>query len=333
MKKAVYVFLVFSINSCFTPDGYLPKIDSETINITLNSTEKPSTYIKLGFPTSTLTKEKINWQLRFENTADEWGIYTNPTEPIRIFNTEINRYDLINLNSIDGNTTWGYDDVKSNNIKSAVGRWGDFDFPNPESYKDVYILNWTQDSQDYYYKLQILDADINTYHFKYGPLDETSFQIETINKYEFQLYSYFSLVNNEQVKTIEPNINEWHIHSSYQVDSIIKHSKIPYSSTSIGSLGLFPSFELNHEHVEIFVDTVTNFEQINYVHSRNLKFEKSKNSIGLFYLKDTITSHIKSNSKQNLILRSDDEYYVIRAINIIGSSFNNHSITFEIKKL
>lgn len=333
MKKAVYIFLVFSITSCFTPDEYLPKIDSEKINISLNSTESPSTFIKLGFPTGTLSKEKSNWQLRFENTADEWGIYTNPTEPIRIFNTKINRYDLINLSSIDGNTIWEYDDVKSTNIKSAIGRWGDFDFPNPESYKDVYILNWTQDSQDYYYKFQILDADINTYHFKYGPLNETSFQIETINKQEVQLYSYFSLVNNEQVKTIEPNTNEWHIHFSYQVDSINKHTKIPYSSTSNSSLGLFPSFELNHEHVEIFLDTLMNFEQINYINSRNLTFEKSKNSIGLFYQKDAMTSQLQSNSKQNLILRSDDEYYVIRALNIIGSSVGNHSVTFEIKKL
>jgi hypothetical protein len=76
-----------------------------------------------------------------------------------------------------------------------------------------------------------------------------------------------------------------------------------------------------------------NFEQINYINSRNLTFEKSKNSIGLFYQKDAMTSQLQSNSKQNLILRSDDEYYVIRALDIIGSSVNNHSVTFEIKKL
>jgi hypothetical protein len=76
-----------------------------------------------------------------------------------------------------------------------------------------------------------------------------------------------------------------------------------------------------------------NFEQINYINSRNLTFEKSKNSIGLFYQKDAMTSQLQSNSKQNLILRSDDEYYVIRALDIIGSSVSNHSVTFEIKKL
>jgi hypothetical protein len=50
-------------------------------------------------------------------------------------------------------------------------------------------------------------------------------------------------------------------------------------------------------------------------------------------LKDQATNEIKLNSRQNLILRSQEEYYVIRPINLIGNSVNNYTVTIEIKKL
>ena len=108
MKRATYIFLLFSLSRCFTPDLYLPKIDSEKINLTLNIDE-PSSFIKLGYPTSTLSKQKYNWQLKFDNNSSSWGVYTNPSQPIRVINTTINRFELINNKSIDGNTIWQYD--------------------------------------------------------------------------------------------------------------------------------------------------------------------------------------------------------------------------------
>jgi hypothetical protein len=333
MRKTTYIILTFLLSYCFTPDGYLPKIDTEKININLSSTKNPSTFIKLDYPPSFLTQEKNNWQLKFENATDRWDIYTNPDQPIRVFNTKINRYDLINKNSIDRNTSWEFDKVKSSYVKSIIGNWGDFNFPNPQSYKDVYIINWGQDTLEYYYKFQILDAGINTYHFKYGPLDGPSYFLDTIYKDEIQLYSYFTLVNNEQLKSIEPSTREWHIKLNYQVDSITKHPKIPYSSTSSNTIGLFPSVELNHRHVKTYIDSLMNYEQINYINSKDFIFEKSENILGLFYQKDPTTNQIKINPQQTLIVQSLDEFYAIRAINLTGSSISNHSITLEIKKL
>ena len=257
MRKTTYLFFTFLLTHCFTPDGYLPKIDTEKVSIILNSDKNPSTFIKLGYPASFLSQEKNDWQLKFENATDKWNIYTNPSQPIRVINTQINRYDLINRKSIDRNAIWEYDKVKSNHVVSTIGTWGDFNFSNPESYKDVYILYWVQDTLEHYYKFQILDADINTYHFKYGPLDGSSYFMDTISKDEINLYTYFSLLNNEQIKSVEPNTDKWHIHFNYQVDSITKHPKIPYSSTSSNTIGLFPSVELNHRHVKTYIDSLT----------------------------------------------------------------------------
>ena len=76
-----------------------------------------------------------------------------------------------------------------------------------------------------------------------------------------------------------------------------------------------------------------NYEQINYINSKDFTFEKSENILGLFYQKDQTTNQIKINEKQNVIVQSLDEFYAIRAINLTGSSISNHSITLEIKKL
>jgi hypothetical protein len=332
MKRIAYIFLIFSLSRCFTPDAYLPKIDSEKISLTMNN-DQPSTFIKLGYPTSTLSKQKNNWQLKFENSTGEWKIYTNPNQPIRIFNSNINQYDLINNQSINGNPIWKYDEIKNNHIKSSIGSWGDFNFPNPESYKDVYILNWKQDSLEYYFKFQLLDASSNNYHIKYGPLDGTTIYVDSIVKDDVQLYSYFSLANNKKINSIEPLTDDWHIHLNYQVDSISKHSKIPYSSTTTENMGLFPNVELNHKHVEIHIDSLLNYEQINYISAKNLLYEKSKSNIGLFYLKDPTTNEMSINTKQNLIVRSLEEYFALRAINVTGNSVNNYTVTLEIKKL
>lgn len=332
MKRATYILLLFSLSRCFTPDVYLPEVDSEKINLTLNIDE-PSSFIKLGYPTSTLSKQKYNWQLKFDNNSSSWGVYTNPSQPIRVINTTINRFELINNKSIDGNTIWQYDEVNNNQIQSSIGSWGDFNFSNPESHKDVYVLNWRQDSVEYYFKFQLLDAGINTYHIKYGPLDGTVTYTDSIIKNDIQLYSYFSLVNNIKINSIEPLTDDWHIHLNYQVDSISKYSRIPYSLTSTENIGLFPSAELNHKHVEIHIDSLLDYEQINYIEAKNFSYEKSNSVIGLFYLKDQATNEIKLNSRQNLILRSQEEYYVIRPINLIGNSVNNYTVTIEIKKL
>jgi hypothetical protein len=39
------------------------------------------------------------------------------------------------------------------------------------------------------------------------------------------------------------------------------------------------------------------------------------------------------NKKQNLIVRSLEEYFALRAINVTGNSVNNYTVTLEIKKL
>ena len=75
------------------------------------------------------------------------------------------------------------------------------------------------------------------------------------------------------------------------------------------------------------------YEQINYINSKDFTFEKSENILGLFYQKDPITNQININPKQTLIVQSLDEFYAIRAIDLTGSSISNHSITLEIKKL
>ena len=103
--------------------------------------------------------------------------------------------------------------------------------------------------------------------------------------------------------------------------------------TSTENIGLFPSAELNYKHVEIHIDSLLDYEQINYIEAKNFLYEKSNSIIGLFYLKDPTTNEIKLNSRQNLIVRSREEYYALRPINLIGNSVNNYTVTLEIKKL
>ena len=74
-------------------------------------------------------------------------------------------------------------------------------------------------------------------------------------------------------------------------------------------------------------------KSINYISAKNLLYEKSKSNIGLFYLKDPTTNEMSINTKQNLIVRSLEEYFALRAINVTGNSVNNYTVTLEIKKL
>ncbi len=332
MSKYIHISFILLCLGCFRPDEYLPKIDSQKLNTSIELSQA-NYYIQLDYPSTLNRNPNLKWQLKFENSFHEWGIYTNSATPIKIWNTQLNRYDKIDSNILNQGIP-KYDRILPNAMQSAIGQWGDFSFLTPESFKDVYIISWNDDTSNQYYKFQLLDVLIDkTYRFKYGPLNEKEGEISEITKDPNFLYSYFNLSEKKSISFVEYPINLWDFQLHYQIDSISKNSKIPYSLTQNRDLGLFPMVSFNHQKVTVYLDTLTAFEDINYFHAKNLPFYEAKHIRGVFFDWDPILNLIRKNPKHQLIIKKEDNYFAIRALTLEGKDFDNLSIELEIKKL
>lgn len=332
MKHLIYIAVILHLIGCFRPDEYLPKIDDEKVNVLLKHNEK-SSYIRLDYPIELHVKEDTIWQLKFENSPQKWSVYTNPNYPIQIHNTKSNKYQLIDSTYLNNSIDWNFDVVKPNYIESAIGSWGDFSFPNPESFKEVYILSWIENNVQVHYKMQILDADKNAYILNFGRLNDTSTQIKVIEKDETHLHSYLSLSNNQLIKGVEPKGDQWHFQLRYQADSISKHKNLPYISSPSINIGLYPSIEFNYKNTEVFIDTISNFEEISYIYAKNLPYELYHNQLGLFFEWDAVNQITKTNDRQLLIIRSNDEYYALKALQLENDQISDIKIMLKTKKL
>lgn len=322
------------LSSCFNPDEILPRTKTTETTIYQNLTEKRSSYLKLDELQSKYHASELSWHLKFQNSKDGWNIFLNCLKEVSIHNTRITDFDQVDASYFEPGLEWQMDVPTQEGLRSALGSWGDFSFPNPKSFKDVHLISWENDSNTTrIYKLQVLDASMNAYHLRYGPLNSDITYSVWINKSSKYTHSYFSFEQNDQVHNVEPQVTDWNICWTYFQDSTHSHKMKPEEYTLNPYFGIYRGIKVNYEDNRVFIDSIAKYNDIDYFYARKQDYQEVDRLCNLFIKWNESDSTVSLATKHTLIIRNEDKFFAIRAIGYQKRGNEDFTITLEVKQL
>jgi hypothetical protein len=333
MRTFTYIAILLLLSSCFEPDETLPKSKILDKTIHLNTAKNQAAYLSLSELSRSYDSTGSDWHLRFENETNNWGIFLNTLSRVAIYNTKSTYFDSINESFDLKPIEWQFDISTSEGLTPAIGDWGDFSFNNPKSFKNVYLVSWPGELSRKVYKLQILDAKNDSYHFRYGTLNGSLDQTIWLQKDEQYRFGYFSFKSNQISKEIEPKKNRWDVCFTFLSDSLSKHKNLPYLPTLEAEIGLYQGILLNDKLSQAAVDTLLSLEETDFFYAKNLPYQKQKELYSLFYSWDQDLRKITVNTKLILYLTDGSRYYAIRATKFTQSQDGTFTTEFNIKQL
>lgn len=333
MKRYIHILLFVFLSSCFKPDEQVPKIWYQQAQVHLDIEKSPATYLDLDNLSKSPELAEQNWQLKFQNTADGWSIYLNALEHVAVHNTKETDFDKVDHTYFNLDIPWQIDVPTFSGLYPAIGTWGDFNFPNPKSFKNVYLISWTDGNTSFVDKIQILDATEEAYHIRYSRLDGGDIKSVWITKEQNHTHSYFSLLDGRQVSGVEPSLDNWDICFTYFSDSISSHSLPQVLETINTDFGIYHGALINYERNKICVDSTSSFEDIDYFYASKLKFEQQDQILNLFYHWDEDLQRIILDNNLSLIVKNEDKYFVIKPRKLTNEGTEEVSMTLKVKQL
>lgn len=333
MRNVLYIAILLLTAGCFQPDEVLPQIKDYTTELTINTRQNQAAYIDLSSQNKLTNSTKTPWHLKFQNTSGSWSIFLNSLLGVAVHNTKNTDYEAITTAYSLDTVPWQLDGTSISGTKSAIGTWGDFEFSNPKSYKNVYVLSWSDGAFLYYYKLQILDAGDKTFHIRYGTLDGSFTRSEIIEKDPEYAYTYYSLLTEEVLNNVEPRRDDWNICFTYLPDSTYHHGNYPYFPTIHKKVGIYQALLINDNFTEIYLDTARSFASIDYFYAKDLTYLNVDGLINLFQNWDETAGKLVLKENLNLILKEKTNYYALRVEDIISSNTREVTVKLRIKQL
>lgn len=333
MKYLLFISLIIILSGCFQPDEILPKVKDYTTEITVSTKGKQAAYIDLSSADKLANSSESPWHLKFQNTKGSWSILLNTLLGVSVHNTKNTNYDAIDTAYSIHNIPWQLDGTSGTGTQSAIGVWGDFEFSNPKSYKNVYLLSWSDGTFLYYYKLQILDAGTSTFHIRYGTLDGSFTKSKWIEKDPNFAYTYYSLLTQEIVNNVEPDRSDWNICFTYLPDSIIHHGSYPFVPTINKQVGLYQALLINDDFTEIHLDTSKTFSTIDYFYAKDLEYTDVDGLINLFQSWEENQQKLSLKDNLCLLVKEQNSYYALKVEEIRTDNPTEVTIKLRIKQL
>jgi hypothetical protein len=333
VKYLVYIALIISIVGCFKEDKNLPS--SPTQNISLHNDFEHNQFVYLSLDDHIQIKDNADnkWHLRFQNEEKGWNIYLNPLERTTVSKTNITDYYDVDLSFNISGLEWQTDAPTSSGIYPAIGEWGDFSYNTPKSYRNIYILRIKNDISASFYKLQILDSKEDTYRIRYGSLNGQIDNIVSISKESTYKHSFLEIDTIPKQKYVEPPVDKWNLCLTYISDSISRNGELPYIPTINNYYGVYSTFLLNHNFNEVTVDSTHAYNDINFFLARKLHYQKLDQLNNYLISWDREEQKPIINENVTLIMKNEENFYAIKATQIVGNYPFQFDLGFKIKKL
>lgn len=332
MKYLAYIFL-FLLSACAVEDTVLPQPKAEHLTVYQNAETKPNCILSLEPEEIKQDSGYLPWHLKFETTKDHWHIFLNPLESVTVFNTSSTDFNAIDSNYNLVGLTWSVDRPTDRGLQPAIGKWGDFSFSNPASFKDVYIVRVRDYLTARFYKLQILDATNYAYRIRYGSLNGSFDNTLLVTKDSEYAHRYLFLDTTAQFPLVEPRKQDWDISFTYVADSISNNKNIPFLPSINPKFGIYPRILLNEANVSVAIDTSHSFNELDYFIAKDINYTATS-QINNPFLKWSIEyQQAQHQANTNLILRKEGIYYVLRVVNFTGSYPDNLKLDLELRRL
>lgn len=300
MKQGIYIALIL-LTACLSPDEKV-EAPTEVMMEVSQSTATPFNYLNLVNKTNSYQFNNKLWHLKFQSNAFEWAVFLNPLIDISVHKTSETDFEAVNADYVVNNVIeWQKDVPLKTSMLPAIGTWGDYSFDYPKSFNTVYILKIKHDLQLEYVKIQILDAVKNNYNLRYSKLGTDDPQSILIPKEKEYTHTYFSVDGLPEVIRVEPKRDDWQVCFSYGFDSTAGKYNRRVIKQITDSIGLYPKIILNKQAVNLHIDSITRFREIDYFYAKEQEYIAYEQIINPFILFDP----------QNLVYYVDDRIVLL----------------------
>jgi hypothetical protein len=339
MKTVHYIAilsLVLLLNSCFKEDELIPPHDQgdvKTVTIELMKDYRYQSYYDLNSGQVVSTNLKKEWDLGFECSPDGWHVILNTSNFMIAARTGSDDFSA----PID--TTgfkWRFDKSDGNLDSTAIGNWFTLTEDSSIIYtNEVYVIDRGYDEAGNLRGLRkIIFSGFNEqrFVFRFATLDGSEDITDTVTKDQSVNFMCYSFDDGGKQLNLEPPKYEWDLLFTQYTTMLYTNQGEPYPYIVTGVLS-------NRMGVEVFQDTLMDFQSIDLNSIKQLEFTTIQDEIGYDW-KD-ITGDVTSGSISYEIIEGinylvkDQEgyYYKLRFISFYNNSGEKGYPTFEYQKL
>lgn len=277
MKVKIYIILLsFSVlfASCFKEDQpvppYVPPENVESVSLEY-SLYNHQIYFDLGSGTVMAENENSAWVLSFECGANGWHIRINSSDLWGVAHS-----GSVNFDSVFSNQPaleYWFDSSDGNPDSTAIGKWVDYNSGSPVYSNEVYLVGkYDGISYEPTKKVQFIHVEDSSYKIKVAALDETNADTIEIIKDDNYNSVHFSF-NGNQVLHLEPEKSTWDI-------MFAQYSTILYTDDGVPTPYFVRGVLQNPVTVESALDTIVDFNEINYAHAMGSNYSLKQDAIG-----------------------------------------------------
>ena len=305
----ISLVLLLVLPGCFTDEEPIQPLEPHSTELSMYRPLNGQVYYSLK-ERKVLKQNGVNdWDMAFNCAPGKYDILLNTARGMGSYNTQSKDF---NGQYSEEDYPWTFDKCNGQEDQSCLGEWGDFDFENPQSFGDVYLVSLGIDLSGLpsgIVKLRVNGYSDNKYHILIGDLDDRYEREYIIEKNDSFNFVYLSFEKNK-VLNLEPPKNDWDLlFTSYTTPK--RGPKSPPLSLSVTKdHELVDGVLMNPYRREISVDTTSSFEDINFFDVEGYQYSDHTNVIGRrWYAWNPEKLEFRITRFNTFILRDDDKNF------------------------
>lgn len=277
--------LAVMVSSCFKEDeAVTPHVPGDYITDTLALTEsyKYQVYYNLHDSSMVSSTIRTTWDLGFEDSPSGWRVILNSSNFMKsAYLSEA----IFGLPADTIGATWLFNPSDGSADSVATGKWFEIRENDTIGTNRLLVIDRGIDENGNprgFIQLVIDSLIHGTYYFRIADFNGTNPQSYSIPKQGDVNHVLFSITNPSSVVS-EPKSPSWDLLFSQYTTLLFTDIGDPYPYLVTGVL-------LNPAFVEVAVDSITPFENINFEKAQTMSFSKQADRIGYLWKKYDFTA-------------------------------------------
>ena len=321
------------VTSCFKQDElvarHVPgKYTTDTVELTSNY--KNQVYYSLIDSNSVVINDKDTWDLGFESSPLGWRVILNSSCFMK--SAYLNGQNFGSPADTTG-AIWLFNPSDGSEDSLAIGQWFTLNGSQVKGSDRLLLIDRGLDvnGEPRGFSQLVIDSLVNNiYYFRIAEMDGTNPKSYSITKKSGFNHVLFS-ISNPSLVISEPENTSWDLLFSQYTTLLVTDAGDPYPYLVTGIL-------LNPLSVEVAVDSITPFADINFEKAQGMKFSKQADRIGYDWKKYDFTSgSYTTNSDITYIIRDTKGFlYKFRFIGFykyLNNRLQKGYPSFEYQKL
>lgn len=325
IQFSLFLGMAMTFSSCFIEDEPIqPHEQGDAIQIQIDE----STYLNqiyFDFSSDSVVGMIPNntYQLEFESGEQGWHIRLNTADNIKI--CRIENLSFEEVLSIPDSADWVYDSSDGDLDSTAIGAWVDTT-TNPYTYSGHVYLIGRFNGIDYLAlkKLQFISVDALSYQFRLSNIDGSANEVVTVPKDETHDYIFVNVLHTAIIPQLPQP--DWDIVFTSYSTTLYTNDGIP---TPYNVRGTF----INESKVQVALDTLYLFEELDYSYMDSLTFSSRRDIIGHDWKYYNGEDYVVRTGLNFILLDADGFYYKFRFTNYHNSIDQVGYPGFEMQRL